>query len=250
MKKLLFAALLATLVMGCKEKVKEAEEKAANVLAKTEMDIPNEEWTILFDGETFDGWHEYKKDSVSENWKIEDGAMVFYPPKEGKDNEDHNLVSDNEYTDFVLSIEWRISEAGNSGIFWAIKELPELDKPYETGPEIQVLDNDKHPDGKNGTSHQAGALYDLVSPSEDVTKPVGDWNLCEITINHKTNTGIVVLNDVEVVNFSVNNPEWSTMVSKSKFAEWQHFAKYTRGKIGVQDHSDKVAFRNIKIKEL
>ncbi len=250
MKKLIPIIFLIALIIGCKEKVKESEEKETDVLAKTEMEVAKDEWKVLFDGKTFNGWHEYKKKDVSENWKIEDGAMVFYPSKDRKEGENYNLVSDDEYTDFVLSIEWRISEAGNSGIFWGIKELEELNQPYETGPEIQVLDNDKHPDGKNGTSHQAGALYDMVSPSEDVTKPVGEWNLCEVTINHKTNMGIIVLNDVEIVNFPVNNPEWEEMVSKSKFADWEHFAKYTTGKIGVQDHGDGVAFRNIKIKEL
>ncbi|MEP3208259.1 MAG: DUF1080 domain-containing protein [Maribacter sp.] len=250
MKNVLFAALLVTITIGCKEKAKEVEENATEAMAETEMEVPKEEWKVLFDGTSFDGWHEYLQEGVSTHWKIEDGAMVFYPPKDRKKGKSYNLISENEYTDFVLSIEWRIAEAGNSGIFWGIKELPELGQPYETGPEIQVLDNDKHPDGKNGTSHQAGALYDMVSPSEDVTKPIGEWNLCEITINHKTNMGSVVLNDVEVVNFPVNNPEWGAMVSKSKFANWEHFAKYTTGKIGVQDHGDVVAFRNIKIKEL
>mgnify|MGYP000586332244 CR=1 FL=1 len=251
MKNLLSIAFLTILIIGCKEKAKETtQDNASDEMAATEMNVPNDEWNILFDGKTFNGWHEYKKEGVSDHWKIEDEAMVFYPPKERKEGESYNLISDSEYTDFVLSMEWRIAEAGNSGIFWAIKELPELGQPYETGPEIQVLDNDKHPDGKNGTSHQAGALYDMVSPSEDVTKPIGEWNLCEITINHKTNMGIIVLNEVEVVNFPVNNPEWSEMVSKSKFADWKHFAKYTTGKIGVQDHGDGVAFRNIKIKEL
>lgn len=249
MKNLILVVLTVSLAVGCKEKAKKVQEAVSDEMAKTEMEVPQNEWKVLFDGKSFDGWHEYRKEGVSENWKIEDGAMVFYPPKE-RNGESYNLVSDEEYTDFVLSIEWRISEAGNSGIFWGVKELPELGQPYETGPEIQVLDNDKHPDGKNGTSHQAGALYDMVSPSEDVTKPVGEWNLCEITINHKTNMGIVVLNDVEIVNFPVNNPEWGEMVSKSKFADWENFAKYTTGKIGVQDHGDVVAYKNIKIKEL
>jgi len=250
MKKLLFTTLLVALVIGCKEKVKQAQGEASDIMAKVDMEVSQNEWQVLFDGKTFEGWHEYKKEGVSEHWKIEDGAMVFYPPKERQKGDSYNLVSDKEYTDFVLSIEWRIAEAGNSGIFWGIKELEELKQPYETGPEIQVLDNDKHPDGKHGTSHQAGALYDMVSPSEDVTKPIGEWNLCEITINHKTNRGIVMLNNVEVVNFSINNPEWGEMVSKSKFADWEHFSKYTTGKIGVQDHGDIVAYRNIKIKEL
>ena len=250
MKNLLFIALLAIIVMGCKEKSKESEEKASVAGAQTEMEVPKDEWKVIFDGKTFDGWHEYQKESVSENWKIEDGAMVFYPPKDRKSGESNNLISDDEYTDFELSIDWRISEAGNSGIFWAIKELPELDQPYQTGPEIQVLDNDKHPDGKNGTSHQSGALYDMVSPNKDVTKPIGEWNTCVLTINHKTNEGIVHLNGTKMVEFPVNDPEWSEMVSKSKFADWEHFAKYPTGKIGVQDHGDGVAFRNIKIKEL
>ena len=128
--------------------------------------------------------------------------------------------------------------------------MPSLKQPYETGPEIQVLDNDKHPDAKNGTSHQAGALYDMVSPNKDVTKPIGEWNTCVIMVNHKTNKGSVMLNGEIMVEFPVNDPEWGVMVAKSKFADWEHFGKYTTGKIGVQDHGDGVAFRNIKIREL
>ncbi|GAB5473457.1 MAG: DUF1080 domain-containing protein [Maribacter sp.] len=250
MKKQLSILFFALLIMGCKEKAKETQEQADDTMAEAEAKVPEEEWEVIFDGETFDGWHEYLKEGVSEHWKIEDGAMVFYPPKDRKEGESYNLVSEAEYTDFELSLDWKISEAGNSGIFWAIKELPELGQPYQTGPEIQVLDNDKHPDGKNGTSHQAGALYDMVSPAKDVTKPIGEWNTCVISINHKTNSGSVSLNGTPLVEFPVNDPEWSEMVSKSKFADWEHFAKYTTGRIGVQDHGDMVAFRNIKIKEL
>ena len=252
MNKILSIALLLLLATACKEKTEsKLDEKAEELSAEITPKMSEEDgWKVLFDGKTFDGWHEYLKEGVSENWKIEDGAMVLYPPKNRKKGENYNLITDDTYTDFVLSTEWRISAAGNSGIFWGIEELPELKEPYETGPEIQVLDNEGHPDGKNGTSHQSGALYDMISPSEDVTKPVGEWNLCEITINHKNNKGIVLLNNTEIVNFSVNDPEWSAMVSKSKFANWDHFGKFITGKIGVQDHGNVVAFRNIKIKEL
>lgn len=251
MKNPIFALFLMLLAFGCKEKpIETSKDKTAEMMAKTKLDTQEDEWTVLFDGTSFDGWHEYLKADVSENWRIENGAMVFYPPQNRKNKESFNLVTDNAYTDFVLSLEWRISEAGNSGIFWGIKEMEELKQPYETGPEIQVLDNDRHPDGKNGTSHQAGALYDMVSPTEDVTKPVGEWNVFEITINHKANSGSVVLNDIEIVKFPLNDPEWGKMVSKSKFADWEHFGKYTTGKIGLQDHGNRVAFRNIKIKEL
>ena len=251
MKNLILVIFVTILAFGCKENPKEnSKEKTSEVMAKAEVETSDGEWIALFDGTSFDGWHEYLKEEVSDNWKIEDGAMVFYPPKERKKGVNYNILTDTEYTDFELSIDWRISEAGNSGIFWSIKEIAELSQPYESGPEIQVLDNDKHPDGKNGTNHQAGALYDLVSPAKDATKPVGEWNTCVISINHKTNQGSVMLNGVKMVDFPVNDPEWSALVAGSKFDGWDHFGKHASGKIGMQDHGDIVAYRNIKIKEL
>ena len=155
-----------------------------------------------------------------------------------------------EYTSFELSLEWKIAEAGNSGIMWGVSEEAKYGEPYQTGLEIQILDNDKHPDGKNGTSHQAGALYDLVSPAADVTKPIGEWNTAVISINHETNEGTSVLNGVEVAKFPVNGEALTTLLKDSKFDGWDGFAAYKTGKIALQDHGDKVSFRNIKIKEL
>ncbi len=243
---------------SCKQKAENNKEEINSAEISEAMETPSEqeEWTVLFDGSSFDGWKGYLEDEVPANWKLEDGAMVFYPPKaEDRKQADgnyasYNIVTKEEFTDFVLSLEWRISEAGNSGIFWGIKEDAKFGQPYETGPEIQVLDNEKHPDSKNGTTHQAGSLYDMVAPSEDVTKPVGEWNSCVITVNHKTKQGDVVLNGTKILSFPVANEEWNTMVSKSKFADWEGFGKFTTGKIGLQDHGDIVAYRNIKIKKL
>ncbi|MEE9364004.1 MAG: DUF1080 domain-containing protein [Cellulophaga sp.] len=250
MKNLIVFLLTMLIMVSCKgkkEKVTQVKESVAEVnIAEPEQGV----WTVLFDGTSFEGWHGYLKESVPSEWKIEEGAMVFYPPEKRPKGVSYNIVTNKEYTDFVLSIEWKISKGGNSGVFWGVKEDPELSEAYETGPEIQVLDNENHPDAKNGTSHQAGALYDMVSPSKDATKPVGEWNVYVITVNHKTNKGQVLLNGEEVVSFSVNNPDWSAMVSKSKFADWEAFGNYTTGKIGLQDHGDIVAYRNIKIKEL
>ena len=246
MKKLLGVLLVVCFVCSCKQK--ETKEK---VVIETKAKVAvQEEWEVLFDGTNLDHWAEYLKESVSENWKLENGAMVFYPPANKPKGASYNLVTKSEYTDFVLSLEWQISEGGNSGIFWGVKEDVTLHEAYQTGPEIQVLDNTKHPDAKAGTTHQAGALYDMLPPSKDVTKPAGEWNTCVITINHKNNRGSVVLNGETIVEFSVNDPEWSAMVATSKFADWPHFGKYTTGKIGLQDHGDKVAYRNIKIKQL
>jgi len=148
-------------------------------------------------------------------------------------------------------LEWKIAEGGNSGIFWGVHEDSKFGEVYQTGPEIQVLDNERHPDAKvNGKLHQAGALYDMVAPSEDVCKPAGEWNHCIITINHTANSGTVVLNNVEIVKFPVHGAEWDAMVANSKFKDWEGFGIYKTGHIALQDHGDKVWYRNIKIKEI
>ncbi|MCR9265543.1 MAG: DUF1080 domain-containing protein [Flavobacteriaceae bacterium] len=247
MKKAIVLMALAVL-FACKEKPKEnATEEVAQEVTKTQQEPT---WTVLFDGSSFDGWHLYNGGEIGEPWKLEDGAMVYYPPKERKKGEVYDIVTDKDYTNFVLSLEWKISEGGNSGIFYGIFEDEKYGAPYATGPEIQVLDNEGHPDGKNGTTHQAGALYDMIAVSEKTVKPVGEWNLVELTINHKTNQGQVVLNGKKVVEFPVHGPEWDEMVANSKFKGWEGFGAYQTGKIGLQDHGNIVAFRNIKIKEL
>lgn len=252
MKKGIWAAMVILGMGACKDGADKQEKSGGNREAPTTVEAAatDSEWTAIFDGATLKGWHEFQRDGVSDNWKVEDGALVFYPPEKREKGVGYNLISDKEYTNFELSIDWRISENGNSGIFWGINESPEIERPYHSGPEIQVLDNQGHPDAKNGTNHQAGALYDMVSPSTDATKPVGEWNTTVITVNHKTNQGSVVLNGKQVVSFPVNGPKWDAMVADSKFAQWEHFGKYPTGRLGLQDHGDVVAFKNIKIKEL
>ncbi len=249
MKFLLLPLFLLITTGTLENKKPDLSERTENT-TMTNLELQDEGWKVLFDGTSFDGWKAYLQEGVPDAWKLEDGAMVFYPPKERKRGMSYNLVTTSDFTDFVLYLEWRISEGGNSGIFWGVKEDSTYRQPYQTGPEIQVLDNERHPDAKAGTTHQAGALYDMVAPSEDVTRPAGEWNSCEITVNHKTGEGKVVLNGTEIVRFPVANAAWDKLVSDSKFANWEGFGKYTTGKIGLQDHGDIVAYRNIKIKEL
>jgi len=255
MKKLIFSAVLALLVIGCKEKTdKKNMDVESNTMAQSDEMTPevkmDGEWQVLFDGSNFDSWKRYLEDGVGDAWKIEDGAMVFYPPKERKKGEKYNLVTKEDFTSFVLSVDWKISEGGNSGIFWGVKEVESLPEAYHSGPEIQVLDNEKHPDSKNGPTRQAGALYDMVGPNKDVTKSVGEWNTCVITVDHNTNKGNVVLNGTEIASFPVHGAEWEAMIDKSKFKGSKHFGKYKTGRIGLQDHGDIVSYRNIKIKSL
>jgi hypothetical protein len=246
--------MLFVLGSACKEKPTtdkmkteqevQMEQASENTVAMTDS------WEVLFDGTSMDAWKGYRMAEVPSPWKLEDGAMVFYPPANGPEGESYNLVSRKSYSNFVLSLEWKISEGGNSGIFWGIVEDAKYGQPYETGPEIQVLDNERHPDAANGDTHQAGALYDMVAPQSDVTKPAGEWNLCEITVDYKAEMGKVVLNGTEILSFPLGNETWDAMVEESKFKGWEGFGKSRTGKIGLQDHGDIVAYRNIKIKSL
>jgi len=245
--------VLLTLFIQCKEKEKESQETTSmDEVIKVSSDTQTmDDWIVLFDGSNFDSWKGYLSDEVPEPWKLENGNMVFYPPENKPEGESYNIVTKAEYNSFVLSLEWKISPAGNSGIFWAVVEDEQYAEAYQTGPEIQVLDNIGHPDaGVGGGSHQAGALYDMVAPSEDSTKPAGEWNSCVVTVDYNTNKGSVKLNDVLIVEFEPSGDVWDGMIAKSKFADWPGFAKTQTGKIGLQDHGDIVAFRNIKIKEL
>ena len=210
------------------------------------------EWIPLFDGETLHGWHQYNGEAIGSEWSVNDGVLIFQPKEDRKWGDGgKNIVTDREFTNFILSIEWKISEAGNSGIFWGVKEGEEFGEPYVTGPEIQILDNERHPDANaNPKFHQAGALYDLVQPTADVCKPAGEWNHVLLTVNHKLNKGSVKLNGTEIVTFPLSGSEWDQLVNNSKFKGWNGFGEFKTGKIGLQDHDDRVSFRNIKIKEL
>jgi hypothetical protein len=250
MKKLFLITLLSLTAMSCKDKKEGNAAKALVMAAENTPQDASGDWEVLFDGTNLEHWKGYLTEQVSDNWKIEEGILTLYPPKERKKGESYNIVSKKNYTNFVLQLESNIAEGGNSGVFWGVKEDEKFGQPYQTGPEIQVLDNERHPDAKAGTTHQAGALYDMVAPSEDVANPAGEWNTMEITINHTANEGKIVLNGKQIVTFPVNGEGWNAMVAKSKFATWEAFGKYPTGKIGLQDHGDKVSFRNIKIKAL
>ena len=204
-------------------------------------------WKSLFNGKDFSGWHVYNQQgqSISDKWIVEDGAMHLT----GKGGGD--LVTDAEFENFELELEWKISEKGNSGVMWGVVEDKKYCCPYSTGPEMQVLDDAKHPDsfaGKSG-NHKAGSLYDMIPPSDlTVVKPAGEWNLAKMRI--KKGKGTFWLNDKKIVEFPTTGEQWNAMVANSKFKGWEGFGKYAKGKIAIQDHGDKVWYRNIRVREL
>ncbi|WP_299675079.1 DUF1080 domain-containing protein [uncultured Dokdonia sp.] len=249
MKKLIILSV-ALAIFSCKNETSETKTEAVKEDTKVvekKMEETSSEWVTLFDGTSMDQWRGYGSETMHSEWAIVDGAMAFTPGEEGG----KNIITKDTYENFVLSLEWKISEAGNSGIFWGVHESPDFREAYETGPEIQVLDDAKHPDAnRGGKTHRAGALYDMIAPMDNIVKPAGEWNAVILEVNHKTNLGKVTMNGTEMYTFPAHGTEWDAMVAKSKFADWKGFGKYQNGHIGLQDHSDKVWYRNIKIKRI
>ncbi|MDT0651281.1 3-keto-disaccharide hydrolase [Autumnicola edwardsiae] len=240
---------LAALASGCKNNTEQEEQDVQTEEQSVVTQDQENDWQELSSGNDLSGWKAYKTDSISDQWKKEGEAIVFTPSEDSPEGSE-NLITEDEYTNFQLDFEWKISEGGNSGIMWGVQEMEEYNEPYYTGPEIQLLDNERHPDAKNGPVRQAGALYDMVPPGEDVTNPAGEWNTQSIVIDHKNNKGSVTLNGTKVTEFPVHGDEWEQMVSESKFSDWEDFGKSRTGHIALQDHGNKVAFKNIRIKEL
>ncbi|MCA0132494.1 3-keto-disaccharide hydrolase [Winogradskyella alexanderae] len=248
MNKLYALSFILILVMSCKETAKEIEvETEENEITETMSSEVKEEWISLFDGKSLEKWRGYLSEDMYPEWTVEDGAMAFTPGPEGG----KNIITKKTFTNFILSLEWKVSEGGNSGIFWGVHEDEKFKEAYMTGPEIQVLDNERHPDSfvANGT-HKAGSLYDMIGCPDEHINPAGEWNLCVIEVNQNANLAKVSMNGTQVMEFPLHGEGWDKMVANSKFKDWEGFGKYKTGHIGLQDHSDKVWFKNIKIKEL
>lgn len=200
----------------------------------------------IFDGQTTTGWHTYGKKTVGSGWKVEDGVLHF-DPTAAKNGQGGDLVTDLEYTNFHLKLEWKVAANANSGILFYVKEdAKKYQNTYNTGLEMQVLDNDGHPDGKI-TKHRAGDLYDLIKSSSEPVKPVGEWNSVDIVCKYGKLT--MLLNGVKVVETTLWDDNFKALVAGSKFAGWEGFASFKTGRIALQDHGDNVWYRNIMIKE-
>ena len=243
-KTTLSIAALSLAVVACGPAKREKETTEENI---EEIIVTEEEWISLFDGNSLTGWTGFGKDQPGEAWEAADGVLYFNSGKKDEGASAGDLVTKETFGNFHLQIEWKISENGNSGIMFHVQDNGEYDRPYHTGPEYQVLDNDGHKDGQIIT-HRAGDLYDMIESSEEAAKPVGEWNKTEIIIND--NTLQFFLNGVKTVETTLWDEQWKAMVAESKFSQWEGFAKYKEGKIVLQDHGDDVWFRNIKIKRL
>lgn len=239
---ILFAVII---INGCRS-TKVTSMDSLNKLSKKEI---KNGWQLLFDGQTTNGWHTYGKQAIGKAWKVEDGALHLDTLiKKRAANEGGDIVTDEEFDNFDLKLEWKISKNGNSGIIFYVKEdAVKYKETYFTGPEMQVLDNDGHPDGKI-YKHHTGDLYDLIASSKDASKPVGEWNQAEIIANNGKLD--FYLNGEHIVSTTMWDENWRKMVAASKFKAWPDFGTFRKGRIDLQDHGNDVWYRNIKIKKL
>jgi hypothetical protein len=205
-----------------------------------------EGWALIFDGKTTDGWRGYNKTTFpTKGWEIDDEAIKCQSKGKGGD-----IIIDKIYKDFELKIDWKVAKGANSGVFYHGVEIE--GKPiYVSAPEIQVLDNENHPDAKAGKkgNHQAGSLYDILPAVPQNAKPYGEWNSLRVVV--KDNWVEHYQNGVKVVEYSIEPSDWKKLTKKCKFKKTDSFVnKADRGYIGLQDHGDEVWYRNVKIKEL
>jgi Domain of Unknown Function (DUF1080) len=236
------------------EKGKDSSTAKTETVTATGASLSDQEkadgWQLLFDGQSTKGWHKYGGAPVGAAWKIAD-AVLYLDTSSKKDWQTANggdIVTDDEFENFDLKLQWKISPKGNSGVmFYVHEDTVKFKYTFESGPEMQVVDNEGHPDGKI-IKHQAGDLYDMISCSKKTVKPVGEWNDVEIkSLNGKLD---LYLNNEDVVSTTMWDNNWKKMVAGSKFKEWPGFGTFKKGGIALQDHGNMVSFRNIRIKKL
>ena len=225
-----------------------ARAQSPNTLTDAEK---KQGWTLLFNGKTFDGWRQCNGTAMPANWVVEDQAMKVFTAEGRKPGQGSNgdiVFGVRTFRNFELTIDWKTEKAGNSGIFFNVREVP--GKPvYYAAPEVQVLDNVDATDNKVA-SHLAGSLYDMLAADPKTVKPAGEWNT--IVIRVKDGKVTHTQNGVKVVEYTLWTPEWDAMVQASKFKTFPGFIEgiAKEGLIGLQDHGYAIWFRNIKIREL
>jgi hypothetical protein len=219
-----------------------------NTLTAAEKDAG---WELLFDGVSLNGWKQYGHDTITSLWSVRDSAIVCDGTGLGEGSGDHggSLRTIKEYGNFDLSVDWKITPGGNSGILYHVKELPEFKTDYATGPEYQVMDDGGWTGGTLTEAQKAGSNYDMfAAPASKKVMPVGEWNNARIVYNN----GHVEhwLNGEKVVEFEEGSPEFKARYDSSKWVDFPGWNTFKVGSISLQDHGAPVYFRNIKIKAL
>ncbi|HEX6132642.1 MAG TPA: DUF1080 domain-containing protein [Longimicrobiales bacterium] len=232
------ALLVSIAAVACAPGSPEVDEVAPASAAEEQDMSAQEGWIALFDGTSTDAWRGYNREDLPAGWRVVDGALTMVEP--GGD-----IITTEQFESFELELEWMVREGGNSGIFYRAVETS--DPIYYSAPEMQVLDDARHVDGGSRLT-AAGANYGLHPAPEGVVRPAGEWNAVRILVNG--NHVEHWLNGQKVVEYELGSDDWKQRVAASKFNEWPTYGKAERGHIGLQDHGDWVAYRNIRIRVL
>ena len=216
------------------------EEQMYNKLTENEK---QEGWRLLFDGETTKGWRGFMQDTIGEGWVVRDGNLVTL----GKGGDlGGDIITEEQFENFELKLEWKISQGGNSGIFFHVVE-GDYPTVYATGPEYQIIDDISFPE-KLENRQTSGSNYAMHPPRNAKIKPVGEWNSSRILVNQSHVEHW--LNEIKVVEYTLWTEEWNELVKKSKWKDYPDYGMAKKGHISLQDHGSMIWFRNIKIRVL
>lgn len=208
-------------------------------------DRDDDGWVVLFDGSNTDHWRGYRQDEFpGQGWAITDAGELHKIAGAGGGD----IITRETYDSFELAWEWKVAEGANSGVFFHVAEADDLGAVYFTGPEYQILDDDRHRDGQNELT-SAASLYALIACNEDKElSPVGEWNTSRLVVdgNHVEHW----LNGAMVVAYELESEALAELIAGSKFRDWPRFAREGEGHIALQDHGDDVWFRNIRVREI
>lgn len=242
MKTLLALAVLSVLTNACKAQSQPPTPPPSSINASQNTLTDAERsagWRLLFDGKTTAGWRNYGKQTIADGWVVEDGALT-------RTGAGGDIITNDAFKNFELTIDWKIEPGGNSGIFYRASE-EQNDAIYWNAPEMQVLDDAGHPDASQ-RDRAAGAAYDLYPAPAGHVRPAGEWNTARLIVNG--NHVEHWLNGVKLLEFEFGSRDWDAKIAASKFKPHAKFGKNAQGHIGLQDHGNVVAFRNIKIRTL
>jgi hypothetical protein len=250
MKKVFFNLVVILLIIGVAACNNSNDTQTTNDSAmndkKDNKDVTEKKPISLFDGKSFIGWHSFNGGKEIKSWTIEDGAMVCLGT--AKDAHGGDIVSDNDYENFELTWDWKVTKGANSGVMYHVVEDTLYKAPYETGPEYQIIDDIGFPQ-KLEEWQKAGADYAMnLTNDKKQLKPVGEWNSSKIVFNK----GHVEhwLNGEKIVEFQAWNDEWNKKKKEGKWKDYPDYGSAKKGRIALQDHGNKVYYKNIMIQVL
>ena len=195
-------------------------------------------WQLLFDGNSLEGWRGYNSEFMPTGWSVENGMLTRTGP--GGD-----IITEQQFGDFEFYLEWLVGPGGNSGVL--VRAVEGQEEVYHGAPEMQILDDAGHPDGRSPLT-SAGSNYGLHGAPRGIVKSAGEWNSSRIVVvNNQVEHW---LNGDKVVEYELGSADWLRRVANSKFAQWPEYGRASRGHIGIQDHGDRVSFRNLKVREI